>query len=240
MTSIAESKPRRVLLIFPDQHRWDVLPCYGLDFMQTPNLDRMAREGMVFETAYTPSPICQPCRASMMTGLNPLSHRVLGNLQWYPPQTPLWVRAATDAGIRTASIGKMHFIPWNDWNGFEDRIIAEDKTNYYRRDNYTHWLEAQGHKRAYPGDFPQYHEGMGAYPSPLPPDVHIDNFVGDRAAEWLRAHAHESFFCWVGLPSPHSPYDPPAPMADLYKDAPIPKAVDPTGEVGYKPALAAR
>ena len=95
MTSPAEGAPRRVLLIFPDQHRWDVLPCYGLDFMQTPNLDRLAREGMVFETAYTPSPVCQPCRASLMTGMNPLTNRVLGNSQWYPPGTPLWVRAAT-------------------------------------------------------------------------------------------------------------------------------------------------
>ena len=230
------NRPTRVLLIFPDQHRWDVLPCYGLDFMQTPHLDRMAREGMVFETAYTPSPVCQPARASLMTGLNPLTHRVLGNLHWYPPETPLWVREATRAGIRTAAIGKMHFIPWNDWSGFEDRIIAEDKTSFYRRDDYTHWLEAHGYQRAYPGDFPGYAEGMGSYASPLPPELHIDNYVGDRAAEWLRAHAHESFFAWVGLPSPHSPYDPPAPLAELYRDAPIPPAIGYPGELETKPA----
>jgi arylsulfatase A-like enzyme len=232
----AERRPARVLLIFPDQLRWDALPCYGMDFMRTPHLDRMAREGMVFETAYTPSPVCQPARASLMTGLNPLTHRVLGNLHWYPRETPLWSRAATRAGIRTATIGKMHFIPWNDWSGFEDRIIAEDKTNFYRRDNYTLWLEAQGYKRDFAGDHPGYDEGMGAYTSPLPPELHIDNYVGDRAAEWLRAHAHESFFAWVGLPSPHRPYDPPAPLAGLYRDAPIPPALGRAGEMDDKPA----
>lgn len=113
-SATADRLPARVLLIFPAQHRRDVLPCYGLDFMQTPHLDRMAREGMVFETPYTPSPVCQPARASLMTGLNPVTHRVLGNLHWYPPDTPLWMREATRASVRTAAIGKMHFIPWND------------------------------------------------------------------------------------------------------------------------------
>src|SRR5688572_9874118 len=203
--------------------------------MRTPHLDRLAREGMVFDTAYTPAPVCQPARASLMTGLNPLTHRVLANLHWYPPDTPLWVREVTRAGIRTAAIGKMHFIPWDDRSGFEDRIIAEDKTNFYRRDDYTLWLEAHGYRRDFPGDHPGYHEGMGAYTSPLPPELHIDNYVGDRAAEWLRAHAHESFFAWVGLPSPHRPYDPPAPLADLYRDAPIPPALGRTVRMADTP-----
>ncbi|MGI8423037.1 MAG: hypothetical protein ACR2NO_02780 [Chloroflexota bacterium] len=60
---------------------------------------------------------------------------------------------AGEAGYRTAAIGKMHFYPWNNWGGFQDRIIAEDKTDYLRRDNYALWLEAHGHKREFPGDF---------------------------------------------------------------------------------------
>ena len=57
-----------LLFITTDQQRWDSLPCYGLDFMRTPNLDRLAREGMVFERAYTPAPLCVPMRAALVTG----------------------------------------------------------------------------------------------------------------------------------------------------------------------------
>ncbi|HEX2514953.1 MAG TPA: sulfatase-like hydrolase/transferase, partial [Chloroflexota bacterium] len=58
--------PLNLLFITTDQQRWDSLPCYGLDFMRTPHLDRLAREGVVFERAYTPAPLCVPMRAAMM------------------------------------------------------------------------------------------------------------------------------------------------------------------------------
>ena len=57
-----ESAPTNLLFITTDQQRFDSLPCYGLDFMQTPNLDRLAAEGVVFERCYTPAPVCVPCR----------------------------------------------------------------------------------------------------------------------------------------------------------------------------------
>ena len=57
-----------LLFITADQQRWDSLPCYGLDFMQTPNLDRLAREGMVFERCYVPAPLCVPTRAALLGG----------------------------------------------------------------------------------------------------------------------------------------------------------------------------
>ncbi len=102
--------------------------------MQTPNLDRLAREGTVFAHATTPSPICQPVRASIMTGLNPLAHRVLDNFCWYPPSTPVWVRDVGNAGFRTAAIGKMHFYPWNDWGGIPGPHHRGGQGHYYRRD----------------------------------------------------------------------------------------------------------
>ncbi|MYF74193.1 MAG: sulfatase-like hydrolase/transferase, partial [Gemmatimonadetes bacterium] len=73
---------RNLLLITTDQQRWDSLPCYGLDFMQTPNLDRLAREGMVFDHCIVPSPVSVPCRASIMSGQYPSVTGVLGNGNW--------------------------------------------------------------------------------------------------------------------------------------------------------------
>ena len=57
-----------LLFITTDQQRWDSLPCYGLDFMQTPNLDRLAQEGQVFDQCYVAAPVCVPCRASRLSG----------------------------------------------------------------------------------------------------------------------------------------------------------------------------
>ncbi|HET7769122.1 MAG TPA: sulfatase-like hydrolase/transferase, partial [Chloroflexota bacterium] len=134
-----------LLFITTDQQRWDSLPCYGLDFMRTPNLDRLAREGVVFERAYTPAPLCVPMRAALVTGQWPATLGVLDNNQWFTSQHPglsLWPRVATDAGYRSAGIGKMHFIPWDARYGFTERITAEDKRQFFWRDDYDKFLRA--------------------------------------------------------------------------------------------------
>ena len=62
-----QEKPN-ILMIFTDQQRWDTLAAYGNTEIKTPNLDRLAQEGALFETAVTPCPLCMPARASVMTG----------------------------------------------------------------------------------------------------------------------------------------------------------------------------
>ncbi len=60
--------PSNLLFITTDQQRWDSLPCYGLDFIRTPALDRLAAEGTVFGNCIVPAPLCVPCRAAMLSG----------------------------------------------------------------------------------------------------------------------------------------------------------------------------
>lgn len=98
-----------LLFITTDQQRWDSLPCYGLGFMHTPNLDCLAREGLVFERCYTPAPLCVPARASLLSGQWPSTTGVLGNNHGLNPAQPTWPRLLSAAGYRTAAIGKMHF-----------------------------------------------------------------------------------------------------------------------------------
>ncbi|MCC6173958.1 MAG: sulfatase-like hydrolase/transferase [Chloroflexi bacterium] len=226
----------RVLFITADQQRQDSLPTYGRDFVRAPNLERLARGGAVFDRAFVPAPLCQPTRAAILTGLSPHVHGVLDNHVWFSPPVHSWVPEVTAAGYRTAAIGKMHFYPWDDPHGFTDRISAEDKRHYYRRDDYTLWLESQGYERKHPPSVPGYYEGMGAMPSDLPTDLHLDSFIGDRGAEWLRANASEPFFAWVSFNSPHDPYDPPAELAHLYDDAPIPSPVGSEADLATRPA----
>lgn len=226
----------RVLFITADQQRRDSIPAYGLDFVQAPNLEKLAREGTAFDRAYVPAPLCQPTRAALLTGLSPHVHGVLDNHVWFTPPVRPWVPDVTAAGYRTAAIGKMHFYPWDDPHGFADRVSAEDKRHYYRRDDYTLWLESQGYERIHPPAMPGYHEGMGATASNLPTELHLDSFIGDRGAAWLREHAREPFFAWVSFNSPHDPYDPPAELADLYRDAPIPEPFGSAADLETRPA----
>jgi len=134
----------------------------------------------------------------------------------------------------------MHFHPWDNPEGFDSRISAEDKRHYFRRDDYTLFLEDHGYTREHPATFPGYEEQLGAAQSPLPRELHIDSFIGEQAVRWIEARAEEPFFCWASFNSPHDPYDPPAELADLYREAPIPEATGCAEELPNKPAYQSR
>ena len=98
-----------VLIIMSDQHSKHHVGCYGDDLVRTPNLDRLASEGMLFINAYTPSPVCAPARMSFLTGWRPSAHRVWRNFHTLHSQTPTWAHSLGAAGYETALMGKMHF-----------------------------------------------------------------------------------------------------------------------------------
>ncbi len=230
-----ESTPTNLLFITTDQQRFDSLPCYGLDFMQTPNLDRLAAEGVVFERCYTPAPVCVPCRGAWMSGQWPSTTGVLSNGQWLDPSTPTWPALLGAAGFRTAAIGKMHFMPWDQSGGFDERVIAEDKRHVYLPDDHYQYLRAHGIQRPHPTSNPHYFDWVGASVFPHERKFHVDGYTGDRAADWLQQHGADPFAIWVSFAGPHDPYDPPQDMADMYYDAPIPEPIGGPDELDSKP-----
>jgi arylsulfatase A-like enzyme len=162
-------------------------------------------------------------------------HGVSDNFRWIRPDSPTIARLFNNAGWNTAAIGKMHFYPWDNAEGFSYRIIAEDKRHIFRRDDWTRYLEEHGYTRDHPAMVPGYRENLGAIVSPLPEEMHEDSFIGTEAAKWIEAQADSPFFAWVSFNSPHDPYDPPANLAGLYRDAPIPEAVGSAEELDTKP-----
>jgi len=233
---------KNILFITTDQQRRDSLPCYGLNFMQTPALDRLAREGIVFENCSSVSPVCQPARASFMLGQYPHVTGIPDNFRWIRPNSPTIARSLTKAGWSTAAIGKMHFHPWDAMEGFQERIIAEDKRHIFCPDHWTRFLESRGYKRDHPAEIPEYEKNLGAIVSPLPEELHIDNFIGNQAADWVERYGRQTlksrkpFFTWVSFNSPHDPYDPPERLSGLYKNALIPEAIGSSVELAHKPA----
>ena len=73
-------KQPNVIVIMTDQHRLSALVAYGDTVCQTPNIDRLAKEGVRFETAYTSNPVCSPARGTVMTGQYPHTHGITSNL----------------------------------------------------------------------------------------------------------------------------------------------------------------
>ncbi|MFQ5380828.1 MAG: sulfatase [Dehalococcoidia bacterium] len=105
---MADNRPN-ILLLFSDQHRSDVLGCAGHEVVQTPNLDRLAHEGVRFPESWCQSPVCQPSRASVITGRYTHQLGLFGNTGPLNPEWPTVMKALQGAGYETATIGKTHY-----------------------------------------------------------------------------------------------------------------------------------
>ncbi|MDI1337548.1 MAG: sulfatase-like hydrolase/transferase [Lacunisphaera sp.] len=107
----AGSRPVNVLFIMTDQQRWDALGCAGNPVLKTPNLDRLAREGTIFDNAYSACPVCVPARTVILTGLSNYTTKVLGNGDLTNPDVPdvpTFDSVLSRAGYRTEYYGKWH------------------------------------------------------------------------------------------------------------------------------------
>jgi arylsulfatase len=97
-----------ILLLCTDQQRYDALGCSGNSLIQTPAIDGLAAEGVLFEQCYVQSPVCAPARASLMTGQYVHNHRLWANGVALPAAAPLMTRALADGGYDCGLIGKLH------------------------------------------------------------------------------------------------------------------------------------
>ena len=203
-----------LLFIMPDQLRADFLSCYGARFVETPHIDSLCDGGVLYRNAYSPSPLCVPARAMLLTGRNAVKNGILTNNHWLRPDQGdcgirTWPEILSDAGYATAAIGKMHFYPWDIGLGFQHRVVTEDKRWLLIEDDYQRYLKAAGHRKLHGDEHEGYQENRGAIVSKLPWEYSWDQFVGMEAARYIREYDGETpFAAMVGFPGPHCPYDP--------------------------------
>ena len=124
-SSVAKSDRPNILFLMADQFRGDCLGVDGNPFIDTPNLDWLARDGVRFSSAYSCTPTCTPARAALLTGLQPWNHGMLGYsrvAEQYPFEM---IQALRDGGYYTAGIGKMHWHPQRNAHGFHQVLLDE-------------------------------------------------------------------------------------------------------------------
>jgi choline-sulfatase len=119
-----DSRPN-ILILMADQLTAGALPAYGNRVARTPHLDRLAREGVVFDAAYCNSPLCAPSRAVLMSGRLPSSTGAYDNAVEFPSQSPTFAHYLRAAGYRTILAGKMHFCGPDQLHGFEERLTTD-------------------------------------------------------------------------------------------------------------------
>ena len=102
------SQQPNLLYIHSDQHNPAVTGCYGDSLVQTPHLDKLASEGVTFDSTYCPSPICTPSRMSMLSGRHPYQNQVWTNTQILDSGIPTFAHAMGAGGYKPVLIGRMH------------------------------------------------------------------------------------------------------------------------------------
>lgn len=119
-----------IVLIFADQHRADHMSCAGNPILKTPNLDKLASEGVRFTSAFVANPICMPNRSSIFTGLYPNMHGARTGGMNLPMNIPTFTDTLLDCGYHTIQIGKIHL-------QFMLKELVKDAKSF---ENASHWM----------------------------------------------------------------------------------------------------
>jgi len=228
-----------ILFIMADQCRADALGCSG-GWVRTPNLDRIAAEGVRFANAVTNCPGCIPARVSLATGWYPHNTGVWDNFEYdMPAETPTWMQAVREAGYRTSLFGKTHL--HHHSGDLRDR---EHLMHAYGLDDVdeitgprasaecacamTARWDAKGLWEPYKADYAERfaNKPWVARPSVLPLEDYADVYVGQQAKRYLQSYDRDQpWCCWVSFGGPHEPWDTPEPYASMYRPQDMPPPV---------------
>lgn len=122
-----------ILIFFSDQHHAGYSGFAGNSTVSTPNLDRIANHGVVFDTAYTACPLCVPARSAFLTGQLPSETGIYTNQGAVPGDQPTFLHSLAAAGYETVLCGRMHFVGEDQRHGFTKRLVGDITPSYWGR-----------------------------------------------------------------------------------------------------------
>ncbi|MYF99061.1 sulfatase-like hydrolase/transferase [Candidatus Poribacteria bacterium] len=247
---VDEGVKPNILLLMTDQQRRDAMSCSG-NWVRTPNLDRIASEGVRFTNCVTTSPVCIPARFSLATGLYPHNTGVWQNGDHtMSPDTHTWMQTLREVGYRTSLFGKTHYYQHQEGIDMRNREhllhayglddvdeIPGPRASRRVLSHMTAIWQEKGLWAAYRADI---EDRLNNKPHVVRPTIlglehDADVYVGQQAKQYLRNYnRQEPWFCWVSFGGPHEPWDAPEPYASMYDPNAMPPPV-PRQPIGNRP-----
>ncbi len=197
------AEARNLLFLFSDQHARRVAGCYGDPVVATPNLDCLAAEGVTFDGAICPSPICVPSRMSMLTARHPCRQECWTNDDILPSHLPTWAHALGARGRRPVLIGRLHAMGPDQLHGYAERHVGEHSPNWPGAARHAMGT-LEGANDPDPRSLSRSGPGRTGY-------AEKDEAVTQAAVAWIEANAAREaagsgFALTVAFMLPHPPY----------------------------------
>ena len=187
---------RQVILIMTDTTRKDMLGCYGNEKMITPNLDRLAAEGIRYDNAYTCQPVCGPARSAIFTGMFPHTNGVVTNCVAMGDNIKTIGQRLTDQGCHCGYIGKWH-LDGSDYFGNGRCPEGWDQEYWYDMRTYLEELSPEDRVRS--------RNSQTAYEEDMTEEFTYAHRCSDRALRFLDTYRDSDFFLTVYYDEPHGP-----------------------------------
>ena len=215
LDTISRTNPKNIIFILSDDHRYDFMGFTGkVPWLETPNLDRLAREGAYFPNTYVTTSLCSPSRASILTGLYSHTHRVVDNAAPDPGNLTFFPEYLQNAGYQTGFFGKWHMGNHTDepqpgfdhWESFRGQGVYYGPT-----------LNINGTKISYDEE------------------TYISDLLTEHAVEWLASTARDKpFFMYLSHKAVHSEFAPATRHLGDYQEQDVvyPPSYDPTSNNG--------
>lgn len=201
LSHCAETRPRKpnIILVLADDLGWGELACYGNRFNETPNLDKLAGEGMRFTDAYAAAPVCSPTRAALLTGQYPARVGITDYLRpddknHLSTKHTTMAEALKDAGYATGIIGKWHLTGYANHgveespparHGFDETIVSENRGIgagcYFHPYHFNREIEKR-----------------------LPGKEYLVDRMNLEAVEFIQRHKEEPFFLYLSHYAVHT------------------------------------
>lgn len=212
------AKPIRpnIIFILVDELRYNVLSCTGHPFVKTPNIDRIANEGVIMNKAYVTCPLCSPSRASFLTGQYAHTNGIVKNTNYNAVSHELitYPRLLQAAGYKTAFIGKWH--------------MGDDTSP---RPGFDRWICTPANK------VDKIDPTMNVDGQTLKFKGHITDILTDEAIKFIKENKDKPFNISLFHNAVHGPYIPSERNKSLFKNQPIVRTISATSPVVGKPAL---
>ena len=190
-------KQPNIIFIMTDDHASHALSCYGSKINKTPNLDRIAKEGMLFKNCFCTNSICAPCRAVILTGKYSHLNGVIDNRKRFDGSQQTFPKLLQKAGYETAMIGKWHLK--TDPTGFDYWNVLPGQGTYYNPA-----MIEMGQRKRYTG--------------------YTTDIITDHCLKWLKERKADKPFCLMYQhKAPHRAWEPGPKHLKMYDDVTMPE-----------------